>query len=201
MAGWNIVVHVRAKGADFAGQVNFNSEGGRMKGFAKLMIAIFWIILLVLWGVVIGIPAAAGNLGIIMGIGDNPNVLTSSIPLQATQSIGLAVLAAALSAVVTWFGRPNSGTGSEASQDNFENRLMRHLGISFLMAALFFTLFASLSQLIPEVRHRTDAWSTAIRYAAGVCVLGGSVFLSFSALWGLLEIIRRGLCALIPPKK
>jgi len=173
-----------------------NTANKRLNGNINI-ITIFWVIIMALFGIGIGFPAAAGNLGIIMGIGNDPNVITGNIPLHAGESIGLAVLAAALSGIVTWLGRPNIGTKSEGSQDNLENRMMRHLGISFLFAAFCFTLFAGLSQLIPEVRDRPDLWSKAIRYSAGIFVLGGSIFLSFSALWGLLEIVRRGLCALL----
>jgi len=142
--------------------------------------------------VIIVLPASVGAMAVALGLDIGPLKDTPelNISLATTAGIGLAVLAAALSAIVSWIVRIPLNSHSPDARDNDEKRVVNSLGRFFLLAALCFTMFAIFVPLLPEVKDKSDWWSDTIKYSTVIFLIAGGVILAMTTLWGIFQILN-----------
>ena len=138
--------------------------------------------------VVLAIPLFIGAFRIIYEDG--------SIP-EASASIGLAIVAAALGAVVLWFperAKPDDNTKPTGESDARRKMaesirgVVMGAGIILLFAAMCFTLFGLLSPILPDAIEAHDFLSTVVKWAAVLSLMAGSISLGFVLCVGVFTV-------------
>ncbi|HEY49423.1 MAG TPA: hypothetical protein G4O13_05190 [Dehalococcoidia bacterium] len=172
---------------ELKGLVNDISRADRK----KIAIAVL-IVMVVAAFIVIGMPAVLRSMAV--GAGIMEDTAETAVPADGYVSlivgIGLAILAATLGGIVSWLGRSRPGA-SLFAEERPDDETMKNLGKAFLFAALLLALFTVLVPLMPEVKVKSDFWSTAVRWTAAITLIWGSVVLSCSILYGIFEIMFR----------
>ena len=108
----------------------------------------------------------------------NPDTVPSVSPEALT---GLILVSTGLGALMLWF---------TAASNTSSKGIIKNIGKFFLFAALAFSLFMLLSQLLPDIRSNTDAYSNFLKYVAAISFIGGGVSFALATLLGLVSLWR-----------
>jgi hypothetical protein len=139
-------------------------------------------------GIVLAIPLFVGAFDIIYQNGNIPS---------ASASIGLAIVATALGAVVVWFAersKSDNNTKSNGESDakgKMAESIRRGVitaGIALLFVAMCFTLFGLLSPILPDAIKAHDFFSIIVKWTAVLSLMAGSISLGFTLCVGMFTV-------------
>lgn len=138
--------------------------------------------------VVLAIPLFIGTFDIIYQNGNIPS---------ASASIGLAIAATALGAVILWFaGRAKSDDNTKSNGESDAKRKMAESirrsamidGIVLLFVAMCFILFGLLSPTLPDAIKAHDFLSIIVKWTAVLSLMAGSIGLGFTLCVGIFTV-------------
>jgi cytochrome c biogenesis factor len=154
------------------------------EGKTLLLLVIYYLLSFcgLVLGMVLAIPLFAGAFKIIYQDGSLPS---------ATASIGLAILATAIAAVVLWFADKFKSVGEVGTRkklSDLRRRSVITVGIFLLFAAFCFALFALLSPLLPDAIKAKDFLSIVVKWIGFLSLMAGSISLGLVLCMGIFEV-------------
>ena len=139
----------------------------------RMLIGLFLMVIFAVIWILIGFPAAAGAFSVVIEQGKG---------LSPTAGIGLALLATALSGVVSWLYQH-----STAQNRNTDAPVVGGIGKLLLLSGFLLTLFALLAPFVPEPQTGYIWWNTLIKWVCASGLILGSFTLVMGVLLGILE--------------